>query len=330
MKVSIIIPVYNAEKYIEECFYSITNQTYKNIEVLFIDDCYPDKSISILNQLKSQHLQKDIRIIKNEHNCGTAISRNKGISLATGEYIFFMDDDDTITPNCIETLLLLARQYNYPDIVVPNVNCPGYSYKAISSNIFYCNKEKIRASFFNNEWYEMPWNKLIKREFILKQKLFFSNIYYEDSVWSLKTALHANTILLIPDYTYNFRRSETQKTALDNNEEKIYNQLISFEEMYCIINNSQYNDVFIYYSNIITNYLSHLFNSIFYKGKDKSYKIYIYKKIRILLTKRNIIESIKSNRISIGIKILMFHRLLPTRLGYLYCKTFNLIHKKYA
>ena len=123
MKVSVIVPVYNAEKYIKDVFYSIANQTYKNIEAIFVDDCSTDNSYSILSELKE--LQKDseiqYKIIRREKNSGVHISRNTGIKEALrggdGNYIFFIDHDDIITPNCIECLLSSAEKYPNAEII---------------------------------------------------------------------------------------------------------------------------------------------------------------------------------------------------------------------
>lgn len=89
-KVSVIIPVYNSEKYILECMNSVINQTYKNLEIIVIDDKSTDNSINIIKSIKD----KRIRIIQLEKNSGAAIARNKGIEVATGDYICFLDSDD--------------------------------------------------------------------------------------------------------------------------------------------------------------------------------------------------------------------------------------------
>ena len=101
-KVSIIVPAYNAEKNIEQCINSIENQTYKDIEIIIINDGSKDNTQKISENLKK--IYKNI-IVVNQENKGVSQSRNTGIDKATGEYIMFVDSDDFIEKNMIETIL---------------------------------------------------------------------------------------------------------------------------------------------------------------------------------------------------------------------------------
>ena len=89
-KVSVIIPVYNSEKYIKECIDSVLNQTYKNLEVIIVNDNSTDSSMSVIKSYKD----KRIKIINSKKNCGVSLSRNKGVNAATGDFICFLDSDD--------------------------------------------------------------------------------------------------------------------------------------------------------------------------------------------------------------------------------------------
>lgn len=121
MKVSIIVPCYNVEKYIHRCFDSIVNQTYSNIECIFIDDCSPDNCFAILNKLIAQYSGKiDFQITRHAQNKGLSAARNTGTLAATGEYVCLVDSDDEITHDCIETLINLSMQYKGVDIVQGN------------------------------------------------------------------------------------------------------------------------------------------------------------------------------------------------------------------
>ena len=102
-KVSIIIPVYNGEKYIERCYKSIKNQTYKNLEIIFINDCSTDKTGTILEEIKKEDPR--CKIINNKKNSGVSATRNNGIKHATGKYIAFCDIDDTMSEIMIEKML---------------------------------------------------------------------------------------------------------------------------------------------------------------------------------------------------------------------------------
>jgi len=108
-KVSIIIPVYNSEKYIKECLDSIINQTYKNLEIIIVNDVSTDNSINIIKQFKD----KRIKIVNLNYNSGVAIARNRGIEEATGDYICFIDSDDYWDLTKIEKQVNFIEKNNY-------------------------------------------------------------------------------------------------------------------------------------------------------------------------------------------------------------------------
>ena len=119
MKISIIVPVYNVEHYIKECFDSIAAQTYKGeIECIFVDDCGKDDSVAVLEKLIAEHKGPiQFSIVHHEQNKGLSVARNTGIHHSSGDYLYFIDSDDTITPDCIEKLTALAEKYPGVDIV---------------------------------------------------------------------------------------------------------------------------------------------------------------------------------------------------------------------
>lgn len=108
--VSIITPLYNSEAFIDQTIKSILNQTYTNWELWLIDDCSTDKTIQLATQYTKTH--PNIKLLKNQINSGAAISRNKGISEATGEYIAFLDADDLWTPNKLEVQVKVMQTNN--------------------------------------------------------------------------------------------------------------------------------------------------------------------------------------------------------------------------
>jgi teichuronic acid biosynthesis glycosyltransferase TuaG len=110
--VSVIIPVYNSEKYIDKTIDSVLNQTYNNIEIVLVDDCSKDSSAKIINE----YVEKHENIVYNllEKNSGAAVARNKALELAKGRYIAFLDSDDMWYPNKLEKQLKLMKQKNAP------------------------------------------------------------------------------------------------------------------------------------------------------------------------------------------------------------------------
>ena len=107
IKVSILVPIYNVETYIHQCAVSLFEQTYNNIEYIFVDDASPDNSITILKDLIKRYpkREKDVRIITHEKNRGLAVARNTAISNATGDYIFIVDSDDYMEKQTIEWMV---------------------------------------------------------------------------------------------------------------------------------------------------------------------------------------------------------------------------------
>ena len=108
MKVSIIVPVYNASDYLDTCLETLVNQTIDNMEIIAIDDASTDNSLDILNDYASRYY--NLRVYKNEKNLGQGMTRNKGIALANGEYIGFLDADDYVGLNMYKTMYEAAKK----------------------------------------------------------------------------------------------------------------------------------------------------------------------------------------------------------------------------
>jgi glycosyltransferase involved in cell wall biosynthesis len=194
MKVSIIVPVYNVEKYIERCFDSIVSQVYDDIECIFVDDESPDFSFNILSDRISKYSGDiDFKIIRHDKNKGLSGARNSGTRIASGEYVYYLDSDDELYPDCIEELVSLARKYPGVEIVQGNTKTiPVPEKKMDWRNIEYKNYPEyvddsywIRKHFFAHPRIPVnAWNKLIKKEFIFKNNLFFKEgIIHEDEQW---------------------------------------------------------------------------------------------------------------------------------------------------
>lgn len=181
-KVSVLVPVYGVENYIERCVHSLFSQTFVPIEFIFVDDCSIDNSIQKLNSIITLYpnRQDSIRIIKSEKNRGVGASRQTAIDAATGDYILFVDSDDYIETKMVELLYNKAI-----DTSADMVFCQFYSeYKngefKVNSPIFSNDKIELINDCFNS--FSAFWNKLIRREIIVKNemKLLESVNYGED------------------------------------------------------------------------------------------------------------------------------------------------------
>jgi len=223
MKVSIIIPVYNVAQYIKRCLYSVSMQTYKHIECIIVDDCGTDNSMSIIEDFIT-NLKRNIefRIIRHLYNKGISESRNTGIHAATGEYIYFLDSDDAISFDCIETLVNIAQKFQDADFIAGNtIKGSGMlmeSNYVITSTQYYSDKKELEY-FILQKQNRTAWNKLIKLSFILNKSILFpSNIIMEDHYWTWLLAKHTNAAVFTNIGTYFYYRTEkgiTQSKSID-------------------------------------------------------------------------------------------------------------------
>lgn len=226
---SIIIPIYNREKTIEFCLNSILNQSYDSFEIIIINDCSTDKTIEILKKIQKKTKQK-IKIISNKKNLGAGESRNIGIKNTTGDYICFVDSDDYIDNNYLESLINFAVKNN-SDIVVSG-------YKKI--------REKDKKIIYKLVPKESLWqaysltaicSKLYRTSLIKKNNIFFPRyLIGEDMSFNIRAYSYAKQINILPiaGYNYTYNLSSTT-TSLLNKEANSENCIILCEDLIKII-----------------------------------------------------------------------------------------------
>lgn len=162
--ISIIIPVYKVEKYLEKCIQSVINQTYENLQIILVDDGSPDNCGKICDE----YAKKDHRIeVIHKSNGGLSDARNKGLEIAKGEYIGFVDSDDYIEADIYEVLYNLLKQYN-ADVSICNfytVSQGKIAIKNVDSGIKeYTRIEILKEILLDNNIQSYAWNKLYKKE----------------------------------------------------------------------------------------------------------------------------------------------------------------------
>lgn len=214
--VSIIVPVYNAEIFLNKCIDSILTQTYRNIELLLIDDESKDNSGKICDEYAS--LDKRVRVI-HKVNTGVAATRNIGLEEATGEYISFVDSDDYIAPNMLEVLVSKACEYD-SDIVMckyfidrsGEISCSSMRYEEV-----YDGEEKIKNGLlylyytdYHNGLYSL-WNKLIKKSVYSTNSISFDSTLKrgEDAWFVFQCLKHCSRIDFIPEPLYYYYQNES-------------------------------------------------------------------------------------------------------------------------
>lgn len=207
------IPVYNVEAYIEKCLASALNQTYKNIELLIIDDCGSDKSIQIVEELKNECCRGClIQIIRHEHNKGLGEARNTAIANAKGKYIYFLDSDDYIEPGTIE-LMVNEAEHNNADAVFSSCRKIIYGSKAEVPTFVYSKKEIIRGEDAfphylcqDLRWHIgiNAWNILFRLDFLHENNLLFAARKDEDALFLSDFYSEIRCAVLLPNITYNY------------------------------------------------------------------------------------------------------------------------------
>jgi len=208
MLVSIIIPLYNKELYFERCFNSVVNQTYKYIECLIVEDCSTDNSRKLAEHF-IQNYSGSIRfiLIKHEQNSGLSASRNTGTTNANGDYVFFLDADDAITENCINSLAAVVKKYPDVDMVQGNritrMSGENDIIKTQKGELPEYVNNSIKIKKYSRYIPSTAWNKLVKKAFIENNHLYFKKgIIHEDTHWKIFYLKKIESFAFVDEVTY--------------------------------------------------------------------------------------------------------------------------------
>lgn len=212
---TIIIPVYQVEQYIQKCLLSVVSQSYtKGIECILVNDCTKDESINIAQKLIDEYRGNiKFRIINREENGGLSAARNTGILEAKGDYLYFLDSDDYITPDCIKVLVETAQKFPKAQIVQAGAQATaeGFEYLSMKSKKLkeYSEDAKyIKRNMLMAYYPPTAWNKLVNREWVLANNLFFKEgLLHEDDYWNFFAAKHVTAYAICKQdtYIYNIR-----------------------------------------------------------------------------------------------------------------------------
>ena len=223
IKVSIIVPVYNAGKYLEICLHSLVNQTLKDIEIICIDDASSDNSFAILEK----YSEKDTRIIllSNAYNLGQAASKNKGIHIAKGEYIQFVDADDYIEKDAVWKLYELSKknQLDMCYLGMQNHMEKGLIIKAVPQTILgdypdvYLGKVLLRTFVENKEFFYYASSVFYHTSFLEENGLFYRELVCgEGGNFIVRCLYHAKRVLVCKEKLYHYRVHAESITHTEN------------------------------------------------------------------------------------------------------------------
>lgn len=225
--ISVIIPMYNTEKYIGECLDSLFLQTFQDYEIILIDDCSTDNS----REVAESYVEKfggRLKIYSNEKNSDVCITRNNGLMLSRGEYVYYMDSDDVLLLTGLEKIYTVAKRFN-----ADFVNLSGFYEMSIDGQEI-ITRQKIKRVFENNteEFFvdeDLKWRlqkpltyrfmspsvlRLSRRDFLIENQLFFpENVKRcEDILWKYAIFLCAKRIVHVPFIIYFYRMTANSKT----------------------------------------------------------------------------------------------------------------------
>lgn len=237
--ISVIVPIYKVEDYLDECLVSIINQTYRDIEIICVDDCTLDNSINIVK--KYMRIDSRIRLINHEKNKGLGGARNTGIDNARGEYIAFVDSDDVLDLSMLEKMERAIRKYDVDSVVCGIRRFIGkneiertstfHTLSNPGSRVFYIADHKERLS---DIWPSAP-NKLYKASIIKQHHLRYQeNLLYEDHYFYYSYFAHVDSFYFIdePLYSYRASRPGSITSTLTGREDEVYTVLESLKGIF--------------------------------------------------------------------------------------------------
>lgn len=199
---SVIVPVKNAEKYISDCMLSILRQTFRDFEIIVIDDNSTDKSIMIAESLlKCSNIP--YRIFKNNLSCGVSYSRNKGIELASGEYLTFIDADDMVEPYLFQYLVDGIDQYDF--VYCLNDRLESLSKKDVAGGVLITDCTLSPKEYIVTRG--KVWGSILRSDIIVAHEIRFEESvdFKEDHLFMAEYLLYVNTIGLIASKAYHYR-----------------------------------------------------------------------------------------------------------------------------
>lgn len=325
--VAIIIPIYNAEQYILSTLQSVVQQSYRDVELILVDDCSKDNGLQVAEEFLITKSFLNYKIIHLQKNSGPSYARNRGVLDTNADYVFFLDSDDVLTDSCIEILVQQTYKYRY-DFVTANYCTDTGDNGLLYTNSVEAYDDEIVRLHSKGMLTVMPWNKLCKRDFLIENNLFFDEDLrvHEDFVWTYKLACKATSVFINPDVTYIYKvRPQSLITSLTI-EKDIEWYIKAFEHMMSYVaRENRFNNTVDYI--IIEGKKCGIEYSLLQRGEIALYKRTYHSFRRLAF----INPLLAYNKGIIGIKYLLrdLHYIFPQKLGLLYKRFFYLLVYKW-
>ena len=223
--ISVVIPMYNVENYVDECLSSLLAQTFQDFEVIIVDDCSADNSVAVVNSLADKFNGR-LKLTQTEKNSegGGYIPRNIGLGLASGEYVYFVDADDFLAENALEILHAAAKEYD-ADVVYTAAHYWMSSPQKVTlktdeiglrlleegledkPTLYVDDQDKLLEDILLKNHQRTPWAKLIRRTLLTENDILFPTITVGgDALWTVHVYKHAKRFVRLPDALYYLRR----------------------------------------------------------------------------------------------------------------------------
>lgn len=302
--ISIIIPVYNVEAYLEECLDSVLKQTYENMEIITINDGSNDKSLKILEEYSLQH--NNITVIS-QKNSGQSVARNNGIKIAKGKYLYFLDADDFILPDTFEHLINKMEKNNldlirfsaepFVDNFDKQIDNNQYDYSALFDSTRVYNKEEaLKKNYLT--YTPSPVLYILKKSLLFENNILFKpGIIHEDDLFTLEVFINCKALMYDTKQYYKrrYRPNSTMTTkTLEASKKSFDSRCIIYSELIMLLDKYYDKHELILINKIIRSVRSSLIFD--YPDLDRKYK---KEKIKMLngISKKHYIEAFIQNNV---------------------------------
>ncbi|MBX4177591.1 bifunctional glycosyltransferase/CDP-glycerol:glycerophosphate glycerophosphotransferase [Streptomyces geysiriensis] len=234
---SVIVPCFKVQGFLRECLDSVLDQSFRDIEVVAVDDCSPDGCGAILDEYAT--LDERVRVLHLEENVGLGRARNAGLPLATGDYLFFLDSDDTLTPGALRAMADRLAEAEDPDVLVFDY-ARTYWWGGTRRNVLAQVLAETDRTFTAAERPEIldllmvVWNKVYRRDFVEREGFTFPPGYYEDTPWTFPVMFAAGRIATLDRICLNYRQRR-QGNILSTTSRKHFDVHAQYERVFAFL-----------------------------------------------------------------------------------------------
>ncbi|MEU6257686.1 bifunctional glycosyltransferase family 2 protein/CDP-glycerol:glycerophosphate glycerophosphotransferase [Streptomyces sp. NPDC047043] len=235
---SVIVPAYKVQAYLHECLESVLSQSYPDLEVIAVDDCSPDGSGAIIDEFAARDPR--VRPLHLAENQGLGRARNAGMEQATGDYLVFLDGDDTLTPHALRSIADRLKETGEPDVIVYDYARTYWSGETVRNVVAVQLAEQGPAPFRLEDrpgllqLLMVAWNKAYRREFVEREGFAFPPGYYEDTPWTFPVLMAAESITTLDRVCVHYRQRR-QGNILGTTSRKHFDLFEQYDRVFAFV-----------------------------------------------------------------------------------------------